>query len=105
MGGEPGEEAVIVVTDLLDEINYPAEDLLEVYRLVGEDFTERDETVMRRHGIDTSGIVHARGKSFFCAGEYGENLNEAKTLETQLNVFADFNPQVRGSRRSAPSRP
>ena len=67
---------------------------VRVVAIVGEDFTRQDEDVLRRHCIDTSGIVHAKGKSFFWAGEYGENLNEAKTLETQLNVFADFNPQI-----------
>lgn len=67
---------------------------VRIVAIVGEDFTRKDEDVLRRHDIDTSGIVHADGKSFFWAGEYGENLNEAKTLDTQLNVFADFNPQI-----------
>jgi sugar/nucleoside kinase (ribokinase family) len=67
---------------------------VRVVAIVGEDFTAEDEDVMRRRGVDTSGIVHASGKSFFWAGEYGANLNEAQTLDTQLNVFADFNPQV-----------
>src|SRR2546423_836074 len=67
---------------------------VRVVAIVGEDFTRQDEDGLRRHRIDTSGILHANGKSFFWAGEYGENLNEAKTLDTQLNVFADFNPQV-----------
>ena len=67
---------------------------VRVVAIVGDDFTSTDEDVLRRHGVDTSGIIHAKGKSFFWAGEYGENLNEAKTLDTQLNVFADFNPQI-----------
>ncbi|HEX6466637.1 MAG TPA: PfkB family carbohydrate kinase [Terriglobales bacterium] len=67
---------------------------VRVVAIVGEDFTAKDEEVMRRRGVDTSGIVHARGRSFFWSGEYGENLNEAKTLDTQLNVFANFDPQV-----------
>jgi len=67
---------------------------VRVVAIVGEDFTAQDEDVLRCHGVDTSGIVHAKGKSFFWAGEYGENLNEAKTLDTQLNVFGDFNPQI-----------
>src|SRR5689334_9811227 len=64
---------------------------VRVVAIVGEDFTAKDEDVMRRRGVDTAGIVHAKGKSFFWAGEYADNLNEAKTLDTQLNVFADFN--------------
>src|SRR5919201_966781 len=67
---------------------------VRVVAIVGDDFTPQDENVLRRHGVDTSGIVHAKGKSFFWAREYGENFNEAKTLDTQLNVFADFNPQI-----------
>jgi sugar/nucleoside kinase (ribokinase family) len=67
---------------------------VRVVAIVGDDFTSTDEDVLRRHGVDTSGIVHAKGKSFFWAGEYGENLNEAKTVDTQLNVFADFNPHI-----------
>jgi sugar/nucleoside kinase (ribokinase family) len=67
---------------------------VRIVAIVGEDFSIADEDVLCGHGVDTSGIVHAKGKSFFWAGEYGENLNEAKTLDTQLNVFADFNPQI-----------
>jgi sugar/nucleoside kinase (ribokinase family) len=67
---------------------------VRVIAVVGEDFTKKDEDVFRSHGVDTRGIEHAEGKSFFWRGEYGENLNEAKTLETQLNVFQNFNPQV-----------
>jgi sugar/nucleoside kinase (ribokinase family) len=67
---------------------------VRVVAIVGQDFARADEDVLRCHGVDTSGIVRVKGKSFFWAGEYGENLNEAKTLETQLNVFADFNPQI-----------
>jgi sugar/nucleoside kinase (ribokinase family) len=47
----------------------------------------------KRH-VDISGIVKEKGQSFFWSGEYGENVNEAKTLDTQLGVFANFNPQV-----------
>jgi len=44
--------------------------------------------------VDMRGIQRAPGKTFFWAGEYGENVNEAKTLETQLNVFEKFDPQI-----------
>jgi len=67
---------------------------VRVVGVVGEDFTAKEEQVMLARGIDTSGIVREKGKSFFWAGEYGENVNEAKTLDTQLGVFATFNPQV-----------
>jgi sugar/nucleoside kinase (ribokinase family) len=67
---------------------------VRVVAVVGEDFSRQDEEVLRSRKVDTRGIEHAKGKSFFWRGEYGENLNEAKTLETQLNVFQNFNPQV-----------
>ena len=44
--------------------------------------------------IDISGITHEKGQSFFWSGEYGENVNEAKTLDTQLDVFGNFDPQM-----------
>jgi sugar/nucleoside kinase (ribokinase family) len=67
---------------------------VRIVAVVGEDFSKTDEDVFRARGIDTRGISHAKGKSFFWAGEYGDNLNEAKTLDTQLNVFQSFDPQV-----------
>ena len=67
---------------------------VRVVAIVGEDFAKQDEDVLRSRKVDTRGIEHTQGKSFFWRGEYGANLNEAKTLETQLNVFQNFNPQV-----------
>jgi sugar/nucleoside kinase (ribokinase family) len=67
---------------------------VQIVAVVGEDFTGKEEQVFRDRKVDTSGIVREKGKSFFWAGEYGENVNEAKTLDTQLGVFAAFNPQV-----------
>ena len=67
---------------------------VRVVAVVGEDFTAEEEAVMTRRGVDTRGIRHAKGKTFFWAGEYGENVNEAKTLDTQLNVFQGFDPQI-----------
>lgn len=68
---------------------------VRVVAVVGEDFTSEEESVMTRRGVDTRGIQHAKGKTFFWAGEYGENVNEAKTLDTQLNVFEKFDPKFR----------
>ncbi|MEO5935850.1 MAG: PfkB family carbohydrate kinase [Terriglobales bacterium] len=67
---------------------------VRVVAVVGDDFTAEDEAVMVKRGIDTSGIQRAAGKSFFWQGEYGDNLNEAKTLRTDLNVFEKFDPQI-----------
>ena len=67
---------------------------VRVVGVVGEDFTEKEEQVFRNRHIDTSGIVREKGRSFFWSGEYGENVNEAKTLDTQLGVFGSFNPHI-----------
>jgi sugar/nucleoside kinase (ribokinase family) len=50
--------------------------------------------VMNKRGVDTRGIQHAKGKTFHWTGEYGENVNEAKTLNTELNVFESFAPSI-----------
>jgi sugar/nucleoside kinase (ribokinase family) len=67
---------------------------VRVVAVVGDDFTDKEEQVLRARHVDTSGIVREKGQSFFWSGEYGENVNEAKTLDTQLGVFANFNPQI-----------
>ncbi len=68
---------------------------MRVVGVVGEDFLPEHEAVMNKRGVDTRGIQRAEGKTFFWKGEYGDNLNEAKTLQTDLNVFASFQPQFR----------
>ncbi len=68
--------------------------------VVGEDFPEEDISFLRGKGIDTSGLQRKPGRTFRWKGEYGLDLNTATTLETQLNVFADFSPQIPGSHRS-----
>lgn len=67
---------------------------VRVIAVVGEDFTEKEETVFAARGIDTRGVERAPGKSFFWQGSYLDNLNEARTLQTDLNVFASFNPKI-----------
>jgi len=67
---------------------------VRVVAVVGEDFTSENEAVMNKRGVDTRGIQHANGKTFHWTGEYGENVNEAKTLSTELNVFEAFEPSI-----------
>ena len=67
---------------------------VRVVAVVGEDFTAEHEAVMTSRGIDTRGIEHAAGKTFHWGGEYGENVNEAKTNFTDLNVFENFQPKI-----------
>ena len=67
---------------------------VRVIAVVGEDFTAEHEAVLTRRGIDTRGIERANGLSFHWTGSYSGNLNEAKTLGTDLNVFETFEPKI-----------
>ena len=62
--------------------------------VVGEDFTPEHENVLKKRGVDTRGIERASGKTFRWGGHYTDNLNEAKTNFTDLNVFEKFHPQI-----------
>ena len=67
---------------------------VRVIGVVGEDFTPQHEAVLTARGVDTRGIEHAPGMSFHWTGEYAGAMNEAKTLGTDLNVFAEFQPKI-----------
>jgi sugar/nucleoside kinase (ribokinase family) len=62
--------------------------------VVGEDFATEHERVLTSHGVDIRGIERAKGKTFRWGGQYHENLNEAKTDFTELNVFEQFQPRI-----------
>ena len=70
--------------------------------IVGDDFATDDEGVLVDHGIDLSGLEKVPGKTFFWSGVYSQNMNERTTLTTDLNVFADFNPNLPDAYQSAP---
>jgi sugar/nucleoside kinase (ribokinase family) len=67
---------------------------VRVIAVVGEDFTAQHEKVLTDRGIDTRGLERAKGLSFHWTGSYVGNLNEAKTLGTDLNVFETFEPKI-----------
>jgi sugar/nucleoside kinase (ribokinase family) len=73
-----------------------AASLLSPVRLVaviGEDFPAETLQALNARGVDTEGVqCIAGGKSFYWAGRYEYDMSSAITLDTQLNVFADFNP-------------
>ena len=74
---------------------------VRVIAVVGEDFGAQEEAVFDVRKIDTRGIERAAGKSFFWEGSYLDNLNEAKTHATDLNVFAAFEPKIPDSYRDS----
>ncbi len=67
---------------------------VRVVGVVGDDFGPGQESVFKNRNVDTAGIEKADGKTFYWSGEYGENLNEAKTIFTHLNVFEKFQPKI-----------
>ncbi len=62
--------------------------------IVGNDFPKDHFEVLRSRGIDLKGLETTDGQTFHWVGEYGIDLNEAKTLSTFLNVFEHFNPKL-----------
>lgn len=62
--------------------------------VVGSDFPEKHIDLLNSRGIDTSGLVVEEGETFRWAGVYGYDLNDRDTLDTQLNVFETFRPDI-----------
>jgi len=69
--------------------------------VVGADFDAKHTEVFRKHNVDTTGLIQVPGRTFRWKGEYGYDLNEAKTLDTQLNVFETFKPEIPSAYRSS----
>ncbi len=66
-----------------------------IVSIVGEDFPKKHMKFLESRGIDLSGVEVRRGaKTFHWKGEYGLDLNDAKTLRTDLNVLLEFNPRL-----------
>jgi sugar/nucleoside kinase (ribokinase family) len=74
----------------------------KIVAIVGDDFDQKDIDLLVSHGIDVDGLERVPGKTFFWAGVYSEDMNNRETLTTELNVFADFNPKLPESYKSAP---
>jgi sugar/nucleoside kinase (ribokinase family) len=66
---------------------------------VGEDFPEEHVRFLEGRGVDLSGLQRVPGKTFRWKGRYAFDLNEAHTLDTQLNVFGQFRPELPGHLR------
>lgn len=62
--------------------------------VVGDDFPKKQISFLQKRNIDTKGLEINGGKTFRWKGKYGYDLNQAHTLDTQLNVFADFKPKL-----------
>lgn len=76
---------------------------VSVIAVVGEDFQEKHVELLRSRGVDVSGLQRQKGETFRWAGEYfSADLNARTTLDTQLNVFADFSPKLSAAQRRSP---
>lgn len=61
--------------------------------VIGDDFPQETLDLLSQRGVDLDGLQTMEGrKSFFWAGKYHEDMNGRDTLDTQLNVLADFDP-------------
>jgi sugar/nucleoside kinase (ribokinase family) len=67
---------------------------VSVVAVVGEDFGDEQFQVFRERSIDTRGVERVPGRTFRWKGEYMGDMNQAHTLDTQLNVFESFVPKI-----------
>ena len=72
----------------------------QVIAVLGEDFDRSQLDFLVERGVDLSTVYTKKGKTFQWQGTYGAELGEATTLRTDLNVFADFEPQLNESQRN-----
>lgn len=70
--------------------------------IVGSDFPKRYVRLYERHGIDLAGLQRAEGKTFHWAGEYEVNMNNRRTLTTELGVIEGFRPDLPAAYRRTP---
>lgn len=67
---------------------------VRVVGVVGEDYEQADYKLLQDRGVDLEGLEKVPGKTFHWEGKYEGDMNEAKTLRTELNVFEHFNPKL-----------
>ena len=76
---------------------------VRVVGVVGSDFGAEEIAVFKRHEVNTDDLERVpEGKTFFWRGRYDYDLNTAHTLDTQLNVFADFKPKLSAESKKSP---
>src|SRR5512139_891002 len=69
---------------------------------VGEDFPKRYIDLYKRHGIDLAGLQILSGKTFHWSGEYEVNMDNRRTLLTELGVFESFSPVLPPDYKASP---
>ncbi|GLR17118.1 PfkB family carbohydrate kinase [Portibacter lacus] len=77
-------------------------DKINLVSIVGDDFPQEEIELLHKRGVNTDGLEIVEGKkSFFWAGKYHDNMNQRDTITTDLNVLADFDPQLPQSYKSS----
>lgn len=74
---------------------------IQLVAVVGEDFPAEPKAFLESRGVDLAGLQTRPGETFRWKGRYGYDLNEAQTLETHLNVFEAFHPDLPPAYRDA----
>jgi sugar/nucleoside kinase (ribokinase family) len=74
---------------------------VQLVGVVGNDFPRRYVQLYQRHGIDLQGLQTLPGKTFHWSGEYELNMNNRRTLLTELGVFETFSPELPEAYRNA----
>ncbi len=67
---------------------------LRLVGVVGRDYRDKDRELLSSRNVDMEGLQVIDGKTFHWEGKYEEDMNEAITLNTELNVFENFKPVV-----------
>lgn len=70
--------------------------------VVGEDFDAEDRHFLAEKGVNLQGLEQVPGKTFFWSGVYSADMNDRTTLQTDLNVFADFQPKLPAAYKTEP---
>lgn len=75
---------------------------VSIVAVVGDDFEDQDRDLLVSRKIDLEGLERVPGKTFFWSGAYSADMNDRTTLQTDLNVFADFQPKLPPAYRNRP---
>ena len=73
---------------------------VDVIAVVGNDFPLESLDFLRERQVDISGLEIREGKTFRWAGEYAADMNDRRTIDTQLNVFSGFKPVLADRHRA-----
>jgi sugar/nucleoside kinase (ribokinase family) len=67
---------------------------VKLVAVIGDDFPQKELDFFSKRGIALEGLTKAQGRTFHWSGRYTDDLAHRTTLDTQLNVFADFKPKL-----------